>query len=67
MQYICRRHVFPVRERGMCCVLSKLKTMEMQRMNRKLRDKLILVATCLGVVHPVFWTGAEGFYLRHSH
>src|ERR1043166_5713233 len=30
----------------MLCAL-KLKTMEMQRMNRKLRDKLILVATCL--------------------
>jgi hypothetical protein len=34
----------------MCCVLSKLKTMEMQRMNRKLRDKLILVATCLALL-----------------
>jgi hypothetical protein len=30
----------------MLCAL-KLKTMEIQRMNRKLRDKLILVATCL--------------------
>src|SRR5258707_9266499 len=34
----------------MCCVLSKMKTMEMQRMNRKLRDKLILVATCLALL-----------------
>ena len=36
-------------------------------MNRKLRDKLITGRHMLGVVHPVFWTGAEGFYLRHSH
>jgi Carboxypeptidase regulatory-like domain len=29
-----------------CCAL-KLKTMEMQRMNRKLRDILVIVATCV--------------------
>jgi hypothetical protein len=41
-------------------MLSKLKTMEMQRMNRKLRDKLILVATCLALCIPSFGQVVKG-------
>ncbi len=36
-------------------------------MNRKLRDKFILVATCLALCIPSFGQVAEGFYLRHSY
>src|ERR1051325_11615460 len=34
--------------------------MEMQRMNRKLRDKLILVATCLALCIPSFGQVLKG-------
>jgi hypothetical protein len=44
----------------MLFMLSKLKTMEMQRMNRKLRDKLILVATCLALCIPSFGQVVKG-------
>src|SRR5580698_6982308 len=36
-----------LRDEPRLCALKLKKQMEMQRMNRKLRDKLILVATCL--------------------
>ena len=42
------------------CALKKLKTMEMQRMNRKLRDKLILVAICLALCIPSFGQVLKG-------